>query len=76
MLVGHYIEELGGSLSYYDLNTGDDVFPIADVYVIGYWEDWVDQIKWPNGCVVIDPWRHLTISNKNVKIIHYGNTRK
>lgn len=76
MLVGHYVEELGGTLSYYDLNTGDDIFPDADVYIIGYWEGWVEQIKWPNNCVVLDPWRQLTTENKSIKLIHYGNTRK
>lgn len=76
MLVGHYIQELGGELSYYDLNTGDDIFPSADVYIIGYWEEWVEKIQWPDKCVVIDPWRQLTSDNKNIKLIHYGNTRK
>ena len=76
MLVGHYVEELGGTLSYYDMNTGDTTFPSADVYIIGYWEEWVEQIEWPENCVVIDPWRHLTNTDKGIKLIHYGNTRK
>lgn len=74
MLVGHYVEELGGSLSYYDINTGDTVFPKADVYLIGYWEQYVEEIDWPLGSTVVDPWRKLRDSNE-FKVVHYGNTR-
>jgi len=75
MLVGHYIEELGGTLTYYDLNTGDDVFPEADVYIIGYWEDWVEKIQWPENSIIMDPWRKINKNLNNIKIIPYGNTR-
>jgi len=74
MLVGHYVEELGGSLTYYDINTGDTVFPKADVYLIGYWEQYVEEINWPLGSTVVDPWRKLRDSNE-FKVVHYGNTR-
>lgn len=75
MLVGHYIDRMGGKLTYYDLNTGDDVFPLADVYLIGYWDSWVEKIdNWPKGSVIIDPWRKF-IKNDNNLVIHYGNTR-
>jgi UDPglucose 6-dehydrogenase len=75
MLVGHYVTENNGNLSYYDPNTNDTTFVNADVYLIGYWEDWVNDIKWPDGCTVIDPWRMLN-SIDGVTVIHYGNTRK
>ncbi len=75
MLTGHYIEMHGGTVHYYDPNTGDNIFPIADVYLIGYWEEWVENIAWPTNCTVIDPWRRITSSN-NYRTIHYGNTRK
>jgi len=74
MLVGHYVEELGGYLTYYDINTGDTVFPKADVYLIGYWEQYVEEINWPLGSTVVDPWRKLEDSNE-FKVVHYGNTR-
>jgi UDPglucose 6-dehydrogenase len=74
MLVGHYVEKHGGTLAYYDLNTGDTVFPESNVYLIAYWEEWVENISWPTGAVVIDPWRKI-VNKDNVKIIHYGNTR-
>jgi UDPglucose 6-dehydrogenase len=75
MLVGHYVEKLGGELYYYDLNTGDTSFPTADVYLIGYWEEWVENIHFPKGCTVVDPWRRIAPCN-NYYTIHYGNTRK
>jgi UDPglucose 6-dehydrogenase len=75
MLVGHYVEENGGILTYYDPNTNDTVFTNANVYLIGYWEDWVNEINWPENCTIVDPWR-LIKNLKNVNIIHYGNTRK
>lgn len=75
MLVGHYVESRNGSLYYYDLNTGDNVFPLADVYLIGYWEDWVARIQdWPKGSTIIDPWRKFP-KRYDLNVIHYGNTR-
>ena len=75
MLTGHYVTQHGGTVQYYDPNTGDNAFPIADVYLIGYWEYWVENISWPADCTVIDPWRRMLPSNK-YRVIHYGNTRK
>jgi UDPglucose 6-dehydrogenase len=75
MLVGHYVEKFGKELFYYDINTGDTDFPEVDVYLIGYWEPWVEDIEFPKDCTVIDPWRKIAPSNK-YKTIHYGNTRK
>lgn len=74
MLVGHYVEKYGGELHYYDLNTGDTIFPTTDVYLIGYWEEWVENIQFPKGSTVIDPWRQIAPCN-DYYIIHYGNTR-
>lgn len=74
MLVGHYVEEHGGKLSYYDPNTGDNEFPEADVYLIGYWEEWVENIEWSHGATIVDPWRKLT-PTMGLNVVHYGNTR-
>ena len=75
-LVGHFINQLGGWLSYYDPNTGDNNFEAkANVYVIGYWEKWVEDIVWPDNCTIIDPWRRFKTTNTTIKVIHYGNTR-
>jgi hypothetical protein len=75
MLTGHYVKQHGGTVQYYDLNTGDNTFPVSDVYLIGYWEDWVETIVWPKNCTVIDPWRRIVPSN-NYYTVHYGNTRR
>lgn len=77
MLVGHYITELGGQVNYYDIHTGDiDLMQdITDVYLIGYWEQYVCDILFPDHCVVVDPWRRITEDQHKGKIVHYGNTR-
>jgi UDPglucose 6-dehydrogenase len=79
MLVGHYIEQHGGEVNYYDQNTGDLELKKewTDVYLIGYWESWVEGIHFPLHATIIDPWRKLTpAGNHQGIIIHYGNTRK
>lgn len=78
MLVGHYIEQHGGTVHYFDLNTGDTDLreDWSEVYLIGYWEEWVDRISIHNqGCVLIDPWRKATDKHCSGEVIHYGNTR-
>ena len=76
LLVAHYIEKHGGKVTYYDPNTGDSTFDFkADVYLIGYWSWWVDEIDFPYGSIVIDPWRKNKKYDSRIKIIHYGNTR-
>lgn len=77
MLVGHYVEKHGGRVNYYDINTGDNDFAAdwTDVYLIGYWEDYVEKLNFPRWTTVIDPWRKLTQDKCDAEIIHYGNTR-
>lgn len=76
MLVGHYVEKHGGTVNYYDIHTGDNDLKTewTNVYLIGYWEEYVEQIVFPKQVTVIDPWRKLKQSN--IKVIHYGDTRK
>lgn len=76
MLVGHYIEKHGGTVNYYDVHTGDNDLKTdwSSVYLIGYWEEYVEQIVFPPHATVIDPWRRL--QQNDVKVIHYGDTRK
>jgi len=75
MLVGYYIEQLGGTVKYFDRNTGDN-FECKNekVFLIGYWEKWVEDFTFPGDAVVIDPWRKLT--NAGCEVIHYGNSKK
>lgn len=78
LLVGHYIENSGGSVNYYDIHTGDSFIPTIPypVFLIGYWEDWVEEFPFPPGSIVIDPWRRVKPDINIVKIVHYGNTRE
>ncbi len=74
LLVGHYIEQHGGNVNYYDIHTGDtDIKPNwTDVYLIGYWEKYVEQINFPGYATVIDPWRRY----EGLSTIKYGDTRQ
>lgn len=77
MLVGYYIEKHGGQVNYYDIHTGDlDLKENwTDVYLIGYWEEYVEKIIFPQHTTVIDPWRKADGTNHTGEIIHYGDTR-
>ena len=80
MLVGHYIEQHGGNVNYYDEHTGD--LDLAEdwteVYLIGYWDDYVEELKFSdeNIATVIDPWRKWTVDRCSGHVVHYGNSRK
>jgi UDPglucose 6-dehydrogenase len=79
MLVGYYIEQLGGKVNYYDEHTGD--LDLAEdwteVYLIGYWDDYVEELKFSdeNIATVIDPWRMWTTDRCSGHVVHYGNPR-
>jgi len=77
LLLGHYIEQLNGKVRYYDKNTEDIDLHVnwTEVYVIGYWDIFVEQIMFPPNVTVIDPWRKVNNTQHTGKIIHYGNTR-
>lgn len=77
MLVGHYVEKLGGTVNYYDIHTGDYDLKTdsTDVYLIGYWEQYVKELQFPVNSTVIDPWRRITAHQHAGNIVHYGNTR-
>jgi UDPglucose 6-dehydrogenase len=78
LLTGYYIEKHGGNVCYHDINTGDIVDlqnTSATVFLIGYWEEWVEKLVFPDNAVIIDPWRNISSKQFSGKIIHYGNTR-
>lgn len=78
LLVGHYIEQLGGELAFYDPNTGDKEWPEwkdEAVFLIGYIDRWVKDLKWPSGATIFDPWRSYTPKQEDVNLVSYGNTR-
>lgn len=78
MLVGYYIELFNGTVNYYDEHTGDIDLrtDTTDVYLIGYWDDYVEKLTFPDNATVIDPWRKMNDEQHKGNIIHYGNTRK
>lgn len=78
MLVGYYIEKHGGNLNYYDPNTDDHDLreDWTHVYLIGYWESWVENLQFKDpAAVIIDPWRKMTDRQHSGEIIYYGDTR-
>ena len=78
MLVGHYIEQHGGTVNYYDEHTGDLDLKSewTEVYLIGYWDEYVYKLSFNTTSTVIDPWRELTQKQFGGQIVHYGNTRR
>jgi UDPglucose 6-dehydrogenase len=78
MLVGHYVEQHGGTVNYFDIYTGDTDFKSdwSHVYLIGYWEPWVKELHFPLHATVIDPWRTIKENQFSGVIVHYGDTRK
>lgn len=78
LLVGHYIEQMGGNVNYYDKNTGDldSKADWTDVYLIGY-PDSENTKCIPSGSTIIDPWRHMSSAvGNNFEVVRYGDTRK
>ena len=77
MLIGYYIEKHGGNLNYYDIHTGDTDLreDWTQVYLIGYWEDYISKLTFSENVTVIDPWRQITNEQAKGNIVHYGNTR-
>lgn len=71
ILVGHYCESSYGSRFKV---TYDPVEPIKAVYLLGHMGKHHDY-DFPEGSIIIDPWRAYK-TDRNIKVIHYGNTRK
>lgn len=80
LVVGHYIEQHGGNVNYYDEHTGD--LDLAedwtDVYLIGHWDDYVAELKFSdeNIATVVDPSSQWTTDRCSGHVVHYGDTRK
>jgi UDPglucose 6-dehydrogenase len=88
ILVGHYVEDLGGSVYYDDDYTGDK--PPADLgpasYLLGHDPETTflgcldpdpekqEEYIFPEGSFIIDPWRKCP-NISGCTVIHYGNTR-
>jgi len=87
LLLGHYLESIQAKFYYIDPLTGDQP-PFTGLPVIaflahnrsvtyGYTGEQTEQelyVDLESGSVVVDPWRQYT-TEKDYKVIHYGNTR-
>jgi len=70
ILTGKYCERFGSKFEViYDPET-----PIKAVYLLGHLGKHHDY-DFPEGSIIVDPWRSFK-TEKNIKVIHYGNTRK
>ena len=70
ILTGKYCERFGSKFRV----IYDPKVPIKAVYLLAHMGKYHDY-PFPEGSTVIDPWRSFT-TKKNIKVIHYGNTRK
>ena len=70
ILTGHFCESSYGFKYKVDY---DPVKPYKAVYLLGHMGKHHDY-DFPDGSVVVDPWRVFT-SDKDIKVIHYGDTR-
>jgi UDPglucose 6-dehydrogenase len=89
LLIGSYLKEMDVEFFYVDPLTGDNP-PYQNEAVIallahnrsityGYTGNKNAQelyMKLGDHSIVVDPWRSYVSQNKNIKVIHYGNTRE
>jgi len=87
LLIGHYLENMQAKYYYIDPLTGDEP-PFSGMPVIaflahnrtityGYAGEQPEQelyVDLEPGSVIVDPWRQYT-TQKDYRVIHYGNTR-
>ena len=70
ILTGHFCESSYGSKYKVEY---DPTKPYKAVYLLGHMGKHHDY-DFPEGSVIVDPWRSYS-TNKDIKVIHYGNTR-
>lgn len=68
ILTGHYLEKNGLTFKF-------DSEPETAIYLLAHRGKFYDY-EFPNGSVVLDVWREFNTNNNEIKVIHYGNTRK
>jgi UDPglucose 6-dehydrogenase len=90
-LVGHYVKEAGHQVVYVDplADNPEDVVAAIDTPAVFLWAhnrkityeytgDQVDTQPYCDikpGSIIVDPWRKLTTTRRDIIIIQYGNTR-
>ena len=73
ILVGHYLNEMGVDVTYFNPDNGDTIDETIDrIYLLAHGSDY--GIDFSNDSILVDPWR-VYKTEKNIKIIHYGNTK-
>lgn len=70
ILTGKYCERFGSKFEV----IYDPEKPIKAVYLLAHMNKF-HNYDFPEGSIVVDPWRAFQ-TDKNIKVIHYGNTRK
>jgi UDPglucose 6-dehydrogenase len=87
LLIGHYLDRVYHHVTYIDPLTEAEVpdsvrgvVLLAHNQQITYGYAGVNQeqplyCQIEDGSIVVDPWRKFKTDNKNIKVIHYGNTR-
>ncbi len=68
ILTSHYLEKNGVEFKF-------DSEPETAIYLLAHRGKFYDY-QFPKGSVVLDVWREFKTENNDIKIIHYGNTRK
>jgi UDPglucose 6-dehydrogenase len=88
LLIGHYLEQMGIEVHYIDpLTEATNPTSVTGVVLLahnrkityGYAGEANEQELYcevASGCVIIDPWRQYSTQRQDIKVIHYGNTRK
>ena len=73
LLVGHYVEQMGYSLTYYDpLLSETPKITEPSTYLISYWHDWLEDMQYAEGSIIVDPWRSST-KIENCRVVALGN---
>lgn len=87
LLIGSYLEAASAKFFYVDPLTGDHLYdPMPAIILLAhnkqvtYGYTGIADIQGlyfiPGGnSIIVDPWRTFTTENKNIRVIHYGNTR-
>jgi UDPglucose 6-dehydrogenase len=68
ILTGHFCAEQGIVPEY------DQPVPYKAVYLLGHMGKHHDY-EFPEGSIVVDPWRSYTAKDESIEVVHYGNTR-
>jgi hypothetical protein len=69
ILTGHFCTSFGEKYT----PVFDPKEPVKAVYLLGHHGKFHDY-DFPTGSVIVDPWRSFH-SERDIKIVHYGNTR-